>query len=90
MLFSGFNDDPEFQGEANFQRTTFDKANNEVGLAGEERLKPPEGADDLFAAEDAGTGEQFMAVKPWIGAVIEPESRKFQIRFMGVTKIFYR
>ena len=29
---------------------------------------------DMFAGQDAGKGEQFMAVKPWIGAVVEPAS----------------
>ena len=31
---------------------------------------------ELFEAVDAGAGEQFMAVKPWIGAIMEPTSRK--------------
>ena len=34
----------------------------------------PEG--DIFASVDAGGGEEFMAVKPWIGAIAEPASRK--------------
>ena len=31
-------------------------------------------ADDLFATEDAGEGESFMAVKPWLGAIVAPSS----------------
>jgi len=30
------------------------------------------GGDDLFATEDAGPADSFMAVKPWIGAMKEP------------------
>ena len=29
----------------------------------------------LFEEVDAGQGEQFMAVKPWIGAIKEPQNR---------------
>jgi hypothetical protein len=28
----------------------------------------------LFEEVDAGQGEQFMAVKPWIGAIKEPQN----------------
>ena len=30
------------------------------------------GEDDLFGTEEASTGDSFMAVKPWIGAMKEP------------------
>ncbi len=40
----------------------------------QEPTDKPEG--DLFEAVDAGSGEQFMAVKPWIGAIKEPDNRK--------------
>lgn len=30
--------------------------------------------DDCFEPEDAGDGEKFMAVKPWIGQIAEPAS----------------
>jgi len=30
--------------------------------------------DDFFAAEEAGEGEQFMAVRPWIGQIAEPDN----------------
>ena len=33
----------------------------------------------MFAVEDAGAGEQFMAVKPWIGAIKEPQNRTLLI-----------
>lgn len=41
----------------------------------EEPKDKPEG--DIFDAVEAGGGEEFMAVKPWIGAVIEPTNRMF-------------
>lgn len=30
------------------------------------------GDDDLFGTEEAGEGQQFMAVKPWIGQIVAP------------------
>lgn len=57
-------DDPNFAGEGAYQRSRFDKATGLVVDANEPSEKP-EG--DLFEAVDAGQGEQFMAVKPWIG-----------------------
>ena len=59
--------------EANYQRTQFDKASNSIVVA--EAVDKPD--TDLFEEVDAGQGEQFMAVKPWIGAVVEPQNRKF-------------
>jgi len=59
--------------EANYQRAQFDKATNSIVVA-----EPSDKPDtDLFEEVDAGSGEQFMATKPWIGAVIEPQNRKF-------------
>ena len=37
----------------------------------------PEGEGDFFEVQEAGEGEQFMAVKPWIGAIMEPDNRKY-------------
>ena len=34
--------------------------------------------DDLFSVEVA-EGEQFMAVKPWVGQCTEPEDHKLQL-----------
>ena len=28
----------------------------------------------MFEVEEAGEGEQFMAVKPWLGAIVEPDT----------------
>lgn len=49
-------------------RVRFNKATGEIGI--EEPRDKPEG--DFFEVEEAGEGEQFMAVKPWIGAIKEP------------------
>lgn len=38
------------------------------------RDKPDIDADAMFEVVDAGAGEQFMAVKPWLGAIKEPAS----------------
>ena len=45
----------------------------------EEPKDMPEG--DIFEVVEAGSGEEFMAVKPWIGAVVEPTNRKFSTNF---------
>lgn len=38
--------------------------------------KDPEDREEneFFEVEEAGEGEQFMAVKPWIGAIMEPDN----------------
>jgi ATP-dependent exoDNAse (exonuclease V) beta subunit len=36
---------------------------------------------DIFEVVEAGSGEEFMAVKPWIGAVVEPTNRKLSLNF---------
>ena len=50
----------------------YNKATGEEQDQNGERKEVPEG--DLFEAVDAGEGEQFMAVKPWLGAIKEPKS----------------
>ena len=51
-------------------RVVFDKATGEIVESNEPRERPEDGG--LFEEVDAGQGEQFMAVKPWIGAIKEP------------------
>ena len=72
----GFNDDKTFAEEADYSRSTFDKSSGLVRDIEEPKDKP-EG--DIFEAVEAGGGEEFMAVKPWIGAVVEPSNRKLLI-----------
>lgn len=64
-------DDNNFVMEADWKRTQFDKKTGQVVDAQDPRERP-EG--DLFEAVDAGAGEQFMATKPWKGAIKEPSS----------------
>jgi len=59
----------DFDMENGKQRVAFDKESGEVVDVNEPRELPEGG---LFDEVDAGQGEQFMAVKPWIGAVKEP------------------
>ena len=61
----------DFELEAQRERTRFNKATGEAEIE-KERKDKPEG--DFFEAVDAGEGDQFMAVKPWIGAIKEPTS----------------
>jgi len=63
----------DFDAENGRSRSRFDKASNQVVDGAEPREDIPDGAG-LFEQVDAGTGDQFMAVKPWIGAVKEPSS----------------
>ncbi len=39
--------------------------------------------DDLFSVEVA-EGEQFMAVRPWVGQITEPDERKLHVSRMGL------
>ena len=64
---SGDAQEPSAEGRST--RTKFDKATGEI-IECEDGSEKPDTA--LFEAVDAGEGEQFMAVKPWIGAVKEP------------------
>jgi len=66
------NDEEAFEAENGRTRVAFDKATGEVGEVGEPR-ELGDGAG-LFEEVDAGEGEKFMAVKPWIGAVKEPSN----------------
>ena len=40
---------------------------------GGSRHHDAEQENDFFEVEDAGAGEQFMAVRPWIGQIAEPD-----------------
>jgi len=62
----------DFNMENGKQRGRFDKATGEIIDASDPR-ELPDGAG-MFEEVDAGQGDQFMAVKPWIGAVKEPSS----------------
>lgn len=79
ILNSGYNDDKQFANEADYSRATFDKGTNEIREI-EDPKDLPEG--DIFEVVEAGSGEEFMAVKPWIGAVVEPTDRKLSPNFI--------
>ena len=56
--------------EASYQRAKFDKNTGDV-ITMDIAVKV-DVEYGVFDEVDAGSGEQFMAVKPWIGAVVEP------------------
>ena len=65
----------EVEMEAGYRRTKFDKGTGQIVDA--DVTDKPDVGEEFFEAVDAGAGEQFQAVKPWIGAVVEPENRKY-------------
>ena len=65
-------DEAEFADEG--MRMRLDKRGvDEVGYDPAEEDRPEFDGFD-FEVEDVGEGEEFMAVKPWIGAVVEPDN----------------
>ena len=64
-----WNDDKEFIGETNQQRKRLDKKSGKAGTNVAEKEKPE---TDFFEVMEAGQGEQFMAVRPYEGAIVEP------------------
>ena len=49
------------------------KASKKKGMMDDEGGDFDPDMEDLFEAVDAGEGDNFMAVKPWIGAIFEPD-----------------
>lgn len=68
------NEDPCFAEEENDGRRV--RENKKTGEIEEFEAgnNQPENDEFLFEEEEVKEGEQFMAVKPWIGAVVEPDS----------------
>jgi len=67
-----YNDDADCFNES--RRAKFDKKTGKAHML-EDGIDDVERPDnDFFAVQDAGEGEQFMAVKPWIGQVAEPDN----------------
>jgi len=64
-----WNDDNEFVAETRTKRKTFDKKKGKAVEVAEPTEKPE---TDFFEPLEAGQGEQFMAVRPYIGAIMEP------------------
>ena len=66
-------EDEEFDAEGARKRKRFDKK-KKGAVEGDPAEKPE---FDMFEAQDAVKGEQFMAVRPYEGAIAEPTSRIF-------------
>lgn len=56
-----------------FATERLDNAGNAVDKYATKEKKPEEDGQ-IFELEEAGEGEQFMAVKPWIGALKSPSN----------------
>jgi WD40 repeat protein len=65
----GFADDATFKAEENIRRVKFDKSSGQAVVVTAPSNKPE---SNFFDATDAGHGEQFMAVRPYLGAIVEP------------------
>ena len=70
------NDDDDDM-EREFEHPSVVRARENAAKAAENKAKAAAaggggGEDDLFGTEEAGTGDSFMAIKPWIGAMKEP------------------
>jgi len=52
------------------RRPKFDKKTGKVIIITDKKEKPD---NDFFEAQEA-SGEQFMAVRPYIGAIVEPDN----------------
>lgn len=50
-----------------------DKAGNNIGLY-DRNEKRPDDNQGFFQVEQVGSGDQVLAVKPWIGAIVAPEN----------------
>ena len=62
----------EFDADMNQRRCTVDKKTDQVVQYEDGFNDKPE--TDFFEFEEVAEGEEFMAVKPWIGAVVEPDN----------------
>lgn len=69
-----WDDEPEFTADANAKRHHANKKTEEVEDYDPADIDRPEDDCFEFEEEEVQEGEQFLAVKPWIGAVVEPDN----------------
>ena len=65
-----WNDDPDMEGDGG--RIAYNKKTGKGVMT--DAGKDDDGREDDFFQVEEATGEQFMAVRPWVGQVAEPES----------------
>ena len=70
LMSAGGNDKSTFQ----WRTSKMASALPPVDLASAVEVAPDAEAVDPFAVDEAGTGDQFTAVKPWIGAIKAPSA----------------
>lgn len=73
---SGYKEDAEFMAEARRKRRAYDKKKGFAVECGEDDVPDHDECydeDPLFEEQDAGS-QEFMAVRPWIGQIAEPDS----------------